>query len=126
MSKKLLFLQVGRTSEALARDRGDYDVWFRRGLGVGDAMDVARIVAGEPLPALDGYDAVVVSGSFAMVTDREPWSLATAELLREAHASGRFVLGVCYGHQLLEDALGGRMDYNPLGRQIGTVEASLT
>ena len=35
------------------------------------------------------------------------------------------MLGICYGHQLLAHALGGRVDYNPRGREMGTVELEL-
>jgi GMP synthase (glutamine-hydrolysing) len=41
--------------------------------------------------------------------------------LRDAVASGLPILGVCYGHQLLAHALGGRVDYHASGREIGTV-----
>ena len=36
------------------------------------------------------------------------------------------MLGICYGHQLLAHALGGRVEDNPRGRHIGTVDVHLT
>ncbi len=124
--KPLLLLKVGSTLSSLSATRGDYDVWFRAGLGVGDGLDVVRVLEGEALPELNSYRGVVVSGSAAMVTERAPWSMATAAWLLEAIASDLPVLGVCYGHQLLADALGAHVDWNPRGRQIGTVVATLT
>ena len=61
-----------------------------------------------------------------MVSDREDWSERTAAWLVKAIQHGLPVLGVCYGHQLLAHALGGRVGANPSGRQIGTVEVRLT
>jgi GMP synthase (glutamine-hydrolysing) len=46
---------------------------------------------------------------------------ATAELLRQAVAKNLPVLGICFGHQLLAHALGGRVGPNPSGREIGTL-----
>jgi GMP synthase (glutamine-hydrolysing) len=60
-----------------------------------------------------------------MVSAREPWSERTAAWLREAVAAGTPVLGICYGHQLLAHALGGRVGRNPRGREIGTIELRL-
>ena len=36
------------------------------------------------------------------------------------------ILGVCYGHQLLAKLLGGTVDWNPNGREIGSVSMQLT
>lgn len=123
---RVLLLQVGHTFSEIAAIRGDYDVWFRQGLGVSeDELDVRRVYAGAALPAQFDYAAVVVTGSGSMVTDREPWSEATAEYLREAVARELPVLGVCYGHQLLAHAFGGLVGYNPAGRHIGTSRVEL-
>jgi GMP synthase (glutamine-hydrolysing) len=66
-----------------------------------------------------------VSGSSAMVTDRAGWSERTAVWLREAVEREVPTLGICYGHQLLAYALGGEVDYNPRGRNIGTIDVEL-
>jgi GMP synthase (glutamine-hydrolysing) len=123
---KLLLLQVGHTFEHLARVRGDYDAWFRDGLGVGDQLEVVKASDGEHLPGHYAYRGVVVTGSAAMVTHREVWSVATAAYLLELLKHDVPVLGVCYGHQLLADALGGEVADNPRGRSVGTLPLQLT
>src|SRR5688500_1212939 len=124
---RVLLLQVGHTFEEIARARGDYDVWFREGLGLReDELEVARVYDGAPVPRSLDYDGVVVTGSWSMVTDREPWSEQTADYLREAVTQQLPLLGVCYGHQLLAHAMAGQVGYNPHGRHAGTAEVTLT
>ena len=61
-----------------------------------------------------------------MVTERADWSERTAKWIREMHAAGVPLFGVCYGHQLIADALGGRVDYLPGGRELGIHLVSLS
>lgn len=69
---------------------------------------------------------MIVTGSSASVTDREPWVVETEARLAAQVASNTPVFGICFGHQLLGQALGGRVVKNPRGRQIGTVEAQVS
>lgn len=66
-----------------------------------------HLVAGERPDRPEAYSGVVITGSSASVYDQEPWSEEALGWIRGAVAAGVPVLGVCYGHQLLGEALGG-------------------
>jgi GMP synthase (glutamine-hydrolysing) len=118
----VLIVQTG-SAPAPVRDRlGDFPHWFLRGLGLdAAAATTIDVQAGQALPSPGRVSAVVVTGSAAMVSHRHEWSEKTAQWLADAVRAEVPVLGVCYGHQLLAHALGGRVDDNPRGREIGTV-----
>ena len=81
----------------------------------------------EPLPPdAARYSGIIVTGSPSMVSDREPWSEASAAWLNRAIADGAAVLGVCYGHQLVAHALGGEVGWHPAGQELGTHLVRLT
>ena len=119
---KFLIVQTGSTLPELRARRGDFPHWFQRGIGLPRArFSVVRADAGQPLPATTAHAGVIVTGSPAMVSERLDWSERTADWLRQAVQARVPLLGVCYGHQLLAHALGGSVDYHPVGREVGTV-----
>ncbi|GHA87841.1 GMP synthase [Lysobacter bugurensis] len=125
VTRPFLIIETGQPVASMRRHRG-FPHWIRVAAGLGAdeavAVDVQR---GDALPSRDGFAGVIVTGSGAMVTDREPWSEATAQWLRDAARAGLPLFGICYGHQLIAHALGGEVGWHPDGREMGTVELEL-
>ncbi|NLE88359.1 MAG: glutamine amidotransferase [Myxococcales bacterium] len=69
---------------------------------------------------------VILTGSAARIADQSPWMVRVQEQLRALVEERVPIFGICFGHQLLGMALGGRSGPNPLGREIGTATFSLT
>jgi GMP synthase-like glutamine amidotransferase len=69
--------------------------------------DAVRVSAGEPVPDLAPYTHLIVTGSESSITRPEPWYEVEADAVRRAVAAGKAVLGSCFGHQLLAQALSG-------------------
>lgn len=104
---------------------GGYGNVFVAAFGAGDdddeRWDCFRAIAGE-FPAaedLASYDGFVISGSPHDAHGDEPWVRRLCALVRALHAMGKRVLGVCFGHQLLCRALGGRVGRARNGWDVG-------
>lgn len=120
--KPVLIVRTGRAPDVIAGRHGDFPRWFRLGLRLKDAhLRIVDVQHGDPLPDPDECAGAVITGSASMVTEKLAWSERTAGWIRDAMDSELPLFGVCYGHQLMSHALGGRIDYLPGGREMGTV-----
>jgi GMP synthase (glutamine-hydrolysing) len=122
----LLIVKAGSAIPSVLDRLGDYDAWIRAGLGLPeDRVQVAAVQEGAELPDPSSLSGVVVTGSSAMVSERLEWSERTGAWLVDVVHGGTPLLGICYGHQLIAQALGGLVGPNPRGREMGTVEVRL-
>lgn len=119
--KPVLIIRTGRAPDAIRARHGDFPHWFRLGaLLPPQRLHIVDVGAGDALPAPGTVAGALITGSAAMVTERAAWSERTAGWIRDAMDAELPLFGVCFGHQLMAHALGGRVDYLPGGREIGT------
>ncbi len=90
--------------------------------------DAVEVDAGEPIPDLSPYDAMIVMGGPMDVWEEEayPWLVAEKRAIREfALGLKRPFLGICLGHQLLADATGGEVGLSQ-SPEVGIIPVTLT
>ncbi|CEM04067.1 unnamed protein product [Vitrella brassicaformis CCMP3155] len=71
------------------------------------------------------YDGFIIPGSLNSAYDKEPWIEELARVIQKLHADRTPFLGVCFGHQLAAQALGGRVKKNPMGTQFSRITTPL-
>jgi GMP synthase (glutamine-hydrolysing) len=123
--KPLVIIKTGTTHASIRPRHRDFEHWFLNQLPSAREVKVINVAAGESPGNPWDWSGIMVTGSPAMVTDREEWSENTAKWLVHAVAQQIPVLGVCYGHQLLAHALGGVVGGRTQGRESGTLEVRL-
>jgi GMP synthase-like glutamine amidotransferase len=70
-----------------------------------------------PFPDMSGYDVLITGGSVRFLTNKDEidtWIHTELDLLRATHRRGMPILGICFGGQLLAEALGGSVEVAPV------------
>jgi GMP synthase-like glutamine amidotransferase len=112
-------LQCDHVADEFFGIAGDYDEMFRKWLPAD--WRVYDLTAGQ-FPAPDACDAWVATGSRESVYDEIPWVHRFADLVRQIHAADVPFLGVCFGHQMMGHALGGKVSKSERGWGVGVHE----
>ena len=116
-------LEAGALPDDLAPRWGRYGDLFRALLaGRGFDFAVWRAYANELPEGIEAADAWIVTGSRHAVYEDHPWLPRMEALVRAAHDARRPMAGLCFGHQLMAKALGGRVEKSPKGWGIGVHE----
>jgi GMP synthase (glutamine-hydrolysing) len=121
---EILVLRTGDAIGELVERRGEFARWIREAVGDDGRHTWSELDVRFQAPGDTTADAVIITGSAVSVTERAPWMIRTEAWLRARIEEGMPVLGICFGHQLLAQALGGRVVKNNAGREIGTVKCT--
>lgn len=105
--------------EGMPRVGAQIITWLRRALpeATYDAIPVEADNA--PLPSVDQFDGLLVSGSEHGVYDPRPWMQPLRDLLVATKDAGKPIYGICFGHQIMADTFGGKAEKAAVGNAIG-------
>lgn len=117
---KIGILKTGRTPDELIDEHGDYDAFFKRLLaGRGFEFITYDVLSGVLPASSDEAEGWLITGSKHGVYEKLDWIAKLEDFLREAFAAGRPIIGVCFGHQILAQALGGKVEKFSGGWSVG-------
>jgi GMP synthase-like glutamine amidotransferase len=119
---KLTIIQTGEVPVSLRGQFGPYRKMFETmfdGTGQGFSYDMVPVSDGAPFPDPSQLEGIVITGSAAGVYDDFPWLDPLRAFIRQAYGSATPMLGVCFGHQIMADALGGDVRKSEKGWGLG-------
>ena len=109
---KVAILETGRPPGTLAEQFGDYPAMFEQLLGDGFGVETFDVEAGE-FPEPGAHGAYLITGSPAGVYEDLPWIEPLEEFIRSAREAK--MVGICFGHQVMAEALGGHVEKSDKG-----------
>ena len=105
---------LGDTFEdRLPADIPDYVFLFRKLFGMVDdtaCYEVFDVQRGIYPASLNGNELYLIPGSRASAYDDTPWIKSLVEFIRKMHAENVKIAGICFGHQIIAQALGGKVE----------------
>jgi GMP synthase-like glutamine amidotransferase len=116
-------LQTGLAPEALVPQMGDYPDMFARLLdGHGFTFRTWKVVEEEFPSDVHQADGWLITGSRHGVYEDHPWIPPLERLIRNAFAARVPVVGICFGHQIVAQAMGGKVERYAGGWAVGATD----
>src|ERR1700733_395441 len=121
-------IESGHPADAVIERHGSYPHMFRDYFAGREDMDFYSfsVLENEPLPSAKKCDGWLITGSKAAVYENHPWLQALRHLVLEAKEHKIPMLGICFGHQIMAQAMGGVVEKSAKGRGIGIHQYQLT
>ena len=125
-TKTLGILQAGRAPEEMIGQHPDYNDQFVQLLGPDSFNYRTWAVLDDEFPAsLNDADAWLITGSRHGAYEAHSWIPPLEQLIRDIYAKGAPMVGICFGHQIIAQALGGKVEKYAEGWSAGRVDYAL-
>lgn len=119
---KLGILKTDAVRPEWVPEYGEYPDMFMALLGEADPtleFAVYDVEHGQYPADIDEVDAYLITGSKSGVYEDKPWIAQLMVFVRELHRRRKKLVGICFGHQLVAQALGGNVKKSPKGWGMG-------
>jgi GMP synthase (glutamine-hydrolysing) len=125
--KNILIIKCGETYPKIKQSHGDFEDWIINQSNLPKRVfKIYNIVEGERLRHPSDYIGAIITGSHSNINQRLPWIKHLKDWITTARYTNTPVLGICFGHQLMAETLGGKAELNPKGETAGKTEIMLT
>ena len=126
---KLGILKTDAVRPEWVPDFGEYPDMFTALLGREDPeleFVVYDVEKGEYPDDIDDVDAYLITGSKSSVYEEKDWIYRLMDFVRELDARKKKIVGICFGHQIVAQALGGKTEKSSKGWGVGRHTHSFT
>lgn len=126
---KIGILETGLAPEQLREEFKSYPSMFESLLGAVDpslTFETWTVLHGQFPASIDAADGWIITGSKHGVYENAPWMIELQQFLRDTVSAKLPVFGVCFGHQILATALGGKVVKSDKGWGVGVHEYNVS
>jgi GMP synthase (glutamine-hydrolysing) len=104
-------LQTGKVPAELEGKHGQYPTMFERLFdGHGFTFETYMVIDNQLPPSIHACDGWLITGSAHGAYDDLPWIPRLEHFIRNAYRDGVPIAGICFGHQIMAQALGGKVE----------------
>ena len=119
-------LKTDTVRDDLVEEFGEYPDMFQSLLGQVDPdleFVVYDVENGQYPESIDEVDAYLMTGSKSSVYEDKAWIHRLSDFVRDLHARQKKLIGICFGHQMVAHALGGKTEKSDKGWGVGAHDA---
>ena len=123
---KIVIVSNGPGLQEIVDEYGHSSSWIPSIIKDKDVtFDIKKVYDNEKL-CLDDGDAWIVTGSKYSVYDEFEWINYLKKFVHDLIQNNKYVQGICFGHQIIAESYGGKVEKNSLGWELGSYPISLT
>jgi GMP synthase (glutamine-hydrolysing) len=116
-------LQTGLAPDQLMDEMGDYPDMFQNLLaGHGFTFKTYRVLEGDFPPDVNAADGWLITGSKFGAYEDHAWIPPLEDFIRASYAAHVPMVGICFGHQIIAQAMGGRVEKFTKGWAVGPTD----